>query len=154
MKRGFTVVSLVLYVTLFFAFTVFATAISTNLNHKVLSEKGKIIIHDNYMKLYSNLFNSAKASTSIDIIENNIVFSNGDIYAYDDEKNVVLKNSGSLVSNVEDFKVINLEEVTGIANDMNNIDVINCAAFNVSFKKYNETITRDIVITVGDDLYD
>lgn len=154
MKRGFTLVSLVLYVTLFFAFTVFATAISTNMNRRVLAEKGRIIINENYIKLYSNLLNSAKNSNTVDIIGTDIAFSNGDIYAYDDSNNSFLKNFGTLVNNVESFNVKNLEDVDGLENDMTNVNVIDCAGFNVSFKKYNETITRDIVITVGDDLYE
>lgn len=154
MKKGFTVVSLVLYVTLFFAFTVFATAISTNMNSKVLSEKGRIIIQDNYVKLYSNLINSAKSSDTIDVIGNDIAFSNGDIYHYDNANNEFLKNSGKLVSNVDSFMIKNLDEIDGLSNDLTNIDLVNCVGFNISFKKYNETISRDIVISVGDDLYE
>lgn len=154
MKKGFTLVSLVLYVALFFAFTVFATAMSTNLNHKILSEKGRIVIQDNYMKLYTNLIDSAKKSSTIDIIENKVVFSNGDIYEYDSSNKEFLKNSGNFVSNIESFSIKNLDEIAGLQNDMTNVNIVDTVGFNISFRKYNETINRDIVITVGDDLYE
>lgn len=154
MKKGFTLVSLVLYVALFFAFTVFATAMSTNLNHKILSEKGKIVIQDNYMKLYSNLINSAKKSNSIDVIGTKIIFSNGDIYEYNSSDKEILKNSGNLVSNVDSFTIKKLDEIAGIQNDITNINIAECLGFNISFRKYNEIINRDIVISVGDGLYE
>lgn len=154
MRRGFTLVSLVLYVSLFFAFTVFATAMSSNLNHKILSEKGRIVIQDNYMKLYTNLISSAKQSNSIDVIGNKVVFSNGDIYEYSSSNKEILKNSGNLVSNMDGFTVKNLDEISGLQNDMTKINNIDCVGFTVSFRKYNEIINRDIVITAGDDLYE
>lgn len=154
MKKGFTVVSLVLYVMLFFTFTVFATAISTNLNHELLSEKGRVIVNESYIKLYTNLINSAKKSHSVDIIENTIIFSNGDIYEYNLDNKEISKNSGDLVYNMESYAVSNLGDILGVSNDINDIDLVKCFSINVSFKKYNETITKDIVITVGDELYE
>jgi len=154
MKKGFTVVSLVLYVMLFFTFTVFATAISTNLNHELLSEKGRVIVNESYIKLYTNLINSAKDSHSVDVIENTIIFSNGDIYEYNLDNKELSKNSGNLVYNMESYTVSNLEDILGVSNDINDIDLVKCFRINVSFKKYNETITKDIVITVGDELYE
>ncbi len=154
MKKGFTLVSLVLYVMLFFTFTVFATAISTNLNHRVLSEKGRVIVNEEYMKVYTNLVDSAKESSSVDIIEDKIVFSNGDLYEYNAQNKRILKNSGNLVQNTESFAIINLETILGPLNNIEDIDIIKCFSLNVSFKKYNEIISRNIVVTVGDELYE
>jgi len=139
---------------LFFTFTVFATAISTNLNHELLSEKGRVIVNESYIKLYTNLINSAKDSHSVDVIENTIIFSNGDIYEYNLDNKELSKNSGNLVYNMESYTVSNLEDILGVSNDINDIDLVKCFRINVSFKKYNETITKDIVITVGDELYE
>lgn len=154
MNRGFTVVSLVLYVMLFFTFTVFATAISTNLNHRILSEKGIVIVNENYMKAYINLVDSAKKSNSFDIIGEKIIFSNGDIYEYNSQNKMFLKNSGNLVQNMESFTITNIEDVLGPLNDINDIDTAKCFSLNVSFKKYNETISKDIIVSVGDELYE
>jgi hypothetical protein len=154
MKNGFTLVSLVLYVMLFFTFTVFATAVSTNLNRKVLSEKGIVMVNDSYMKLYTNLLDSAKKSTSVDIIGSKLVFSNGDLYEYNSENKKILKNSGNLVQNAESFSVKDLASILGPLNNINDIDLNKCFSVNVSFKKYNETINKDIVVTVGDVLYE
>lgn len=152
MKKGFTVVSLVLYVMLFFTFTVFATAISTNLNRKILSEKGRIVINENYMKIYTNLVDSAKKSNSIDVVGNDIIFSNGDVYKYISANQELLKNSGNLANNINGFTIKNLTDVLGTTYDVNSIDIAKCISVNVSFKKYNESISKDIIITVGDDL--
>ncbi|MDF2866088.1 MAG: hypothetical protein K0R72_906 [Clostridia bacterium] len=154
MKKGFTMVSLVLYVMLFFTFTVFATAISTNLNYKVLSEKGKVIVNENYIKLYTNLINSAKTSTSVDIINNKIIFSNGDLYEYNSVSKELFKNSGNILQNVENFNITNLESILGTSNNISDMDLVKCFSLNVIFKKYNETISKDIVITVGDEIYE
>jgi len=154
MKKGFTLVSLVLYVMLFFTFTVFATAISTNLNHELLSEKGRVIVNESYIKLYTNLINSAKRSHSVDVIENKIMFSNGDTYEYNLDNKEISKNSGNLVYNTESYAVTNLADILSVSNNINDIDLVKCFSINVSFKKYNETITKDIVITVGDELYE
>ncbi len=152
MKNGFTMVSLVLYVMLFFTFTVFATAISTNLNYKVLSEKGRVIVNENYIKLYTNLINSAKASTSVDIINNKIIFSNGDLYEYNSVSKELFKNSGNILQNVENFNITNLESILGTSNNIGDMDIVKCFSLNVIFKKYNETVNKDIVITVGDEI--
>lgn len=146
MKKGVTLVSLVLYVALFFTFTVFATALTTNLNHKVLSEKGRIITNENVIKLYSNILSSAKNSNFYDILPNKIVFSNGDYYDFDEEKNCIYRNSGKLVENVEKF----------IVNPVNreNINNLKCFEIDVEFKKYNETLNKKLIITVGDEVYE
>ncbi|MDD2376539.1 MAG: hypothetical protein PHD15_00720 [Clostridia bacterium] len=154
MKKGFTFVSLVLYVMLFFTFTIFTTAISTNLNHQLLSEKGRVIVNESYMKFYTNLINSAKKSISVDIIGNKIVFSNGDIYEYNSANKEIYRNHGNFVYNIESFAVSNLEDILGVSNNINDIDIVKCFSINVAFKKYNEIINKDIVITVGDDLYE
>ena len=154
MKKGFTIVSLVLYVMLFFTFTLFATAISTNLNHKLLSEKGRVVINENYLKIYTNLVNSAKKSDSYDIINNKIIFSNGDVYEYNTNNKEISENSGNLVSNVESFTISNLADSLGVSNDINDMDQTKCFSLNLSFKKYNEVITKDIVVTVGDEIYE
>ncbi|MEG1705563.1 MAG: hypothetical protein RR290_03190 [Clostridia bacterium] len=142
MKKGVTLVSLVLYVFLFFTFTTLATAISTNQNHKVLSEKGRIIINNETITLYSNLLYSAKKSISYDIINEKIVFSNGDYYSF--ENNCIYKNSGKLVDNITSFVVKNID----------NTNNLKCFQVDISLKKYNEKINKNLIITVGDELYE
>lgn len=99
-KSGLTMASMILYVVLFFIFISFAISISTNMNYKILTQKGDMYINEEYDKLQYNLFKSAKASTSISFIQGDIVFSNNDIYHYDSDKKIIYKNNAVLVDSV------------------------------------------------------
>jgi hypothetical protein len=47
-KRGLTLTSMAIYVALFFVFTVFVIAMSTNMNYKAMDEKAKIYIYEQF----------------------------------------------------------------------------------------------------------
>ena len=42
MKKGVTLISIVIYLVLFFTFTVFATSVSSNINRNVFMDKGSV----------------------------------------------------------------------------------------------------------------
>lgn len=151
-KSGITLTSIVIYVALFFVFTVFAIAMSTNMNYKSMEEKANIYVHEQFDKLQYNILSSSKASNSVDDIYNKIVFSNNDEYSYDDNKKVIYKNGGKLVNNVENFKIINVDELTNVHNSFaSNLDnKVNSLCFEITFKKYGIEITKQLFITVGD----
>lgn len=152
-KSGITLTSIVIYVSLFFVFTVFAVAMSTNMNFRALDEKADIYIHEQFCKLEYNMVASAKSSNSVDNIAGNFVFSNNDEYKFDNEKKVILKNDGVLVKSVENFRVIdtsrlenvNSETVSNINNDLEYVCV------EITFKKYGKQIVKQLFVTVGDE---
>lgn len=154
-KSGLSLTSIVIYVSLFFVFTVFAIAMSANMNYKAMSEKANIYISEQFDKLQYNLISSAKSSKSADNIYNKIVFSNNDEYSFDNERKVILKNDGILVKNVESFEVItDLSKITNVPDNFSsNIDSkIDYMCVEISFKKYGVDQTKQIFFTVGDDV--
>lgn len=152
-KSGITLVSIIIYVILFFAFSTIAISISTNINMKTLSEKGKIYCSEQIQKLQANLLDSAKNSKDYDIIGNSIVFSNNDEYEFDEERKVVLKNGGVLVSDVESFENINIDELSGKKEDFaNNLDYqTEYICLRVRFVKYSQTSSYELFFSLGDD---
>ena len=113
MKQGITMISLVIYVILFFGFTVLAISISSNLNYRILNEKGMTVANENYLKLYTNLLDSAKKSTNMYTIgTDTIYFSNGDVYKLFKTENLVNKNGGVLVKNVEDLLFKSIDDLS------------------------------------------
>lgn len=151
--------SMVMYVVLFFAFMTFATAMSTNMNYAALSQKGEVIVAENFQKLQQNVLKSAKDSVSVDNISGNIVFSNNDEYTYDSSKKEVLKNGSKIISDVTDFKIIELSEITSVpdsflvveAGEYINIDASkDYVCVSVTIKKYGVEKTSQIIVTVGD----
>lgn len=142
-KSGLTMASMILYVVLFFIFISFAISISTNMNYKILTQKGDMYINEEYDKLQYNLFKSAKASTSISFIQGDIVFSNNDIYHYDSDKKIIYKNNAVLVDSVEIFekKATSQLSITDKSGYLN---------YNVKFNKYKQEINKDIFVSVGD----
>ncbi len=145
-KKGITVVTIVIYVVIFFALTTFAVAISNNLNYKMLEEKGNIYINENYSKLVYNLYTSAKNSKYIDNISSKIVFSNNDEYYYDSDKKAIYKNGGILVDSVEKFEKIDPTSIT----DNTLVDSSKYICYSVSFLKYGETLEDSIFVVVGE----
>lgn len=152
-KRGLTLTSMAIYVALFFVFTVFVIAMSTNMNYKAMDEKAKIYIYEQFDKLQYNILSSAKASTSVDEIYGRIIFNNNDEYSYDSDKKIILKNGGILFKNVEKFEVITEDKLTNVnENFSQNIDSkIQSVCIEVTFKKYKKDITKQIYVTLGDD---
>lgn len=160
-KKGITLVSIVVYVALFFGFMTFATIISTNMNYTSLSYKGKILNIENFKKLEQNMINSAKSSTSVDDIGGNIVFSNNDEYEYNSDKKAILKNGGVLISNVTDFKVITVDKLNNVPEyflrkengEYANIDTTkDYICLEISFEKYGVQTTSQLFVTVGDEI--
>ena len=152
-KSGITLTSIVIYVSLFFVFTVFAIAMSTNMNYKAMGEKANIYVYEQFDKFQYNIITSAKNSNFLDNIYNKVVFSNNDEYSYDKDKKVVLKNGGVLVNNVENFKIISEEKLTDIPNNFaSNMDnSTNSICIEITFKKYGRQITKQLFVTVGDE---
>lgn len=152
--------SMVMYVVLFFAFMTFATAMATNMNYSALSQKGEIIVAENFQKLQQNILVSAKDSITVDNISENIIFSNNDEYTYNSSKKQVLKNGSKIISDVTDFKIIELSGITGIPEEYltqqkgeyTNIDnTKDYICISVTMKKYGVEKTSQILVTVGDE---
>jgi hypothetical protein len=160
-KQGLSLLSMVIYVALFFAFMTFATVMSTNLNYSSLTYKGKVMNYENFEKLQSNMVNSAKNSTSIDNINGSIVFSNGDEYVYNSDKKAILKNGGLLVSNVSSFDIVSIDELTNVPSSFTskesgkyvNIDELKSyVCLNVTLQKYGSTNEFQVFTVAGDDV--
>ena len=137
-KKGLSMISMIIYVVLFFAFSAFAVGMSANMNYRTLSEKGEIINNEQLQKLQYNLLMSAKNSNNIDIISDKIVFSNNDEYTFNKNTNKVYKNGGIIVSDVETFRIVDLSELKNtptyfISNLDNNCDNV---CIEVKFNKY------------------
>lgn len=152
-KSGVTLTSIVIYVSLFFIFTVFAIAMSTNMNYKAMEEKANIYIYEQFDKLQYNVITSAKNSNFVDNIYGKVVFSNNDEYSYDKEKKAILKNGGTLVNSVENFEVISKESIKNIPDNFssNMDDSKEYVCIEITFKKYGKQITKQLFVTVGDE---
>lgn len=159
-RKGLSLISIVVYVALFFAFMTFATIMATNMNYTSLSYKGKVINAENFQKLQYNMLNSAKDSTSVNNISDSIIFSNDDEYTYDLNKKAILKNGAKIISDVSAFKVITIDELNGIPdtfltksdNEYVNLDNSkDYICINVTLKKYGVETTSQIFVTVGDE---
>ena len=151
-KSGMSLVSIVLYVALFFVFSVFAIAMSSNMNYSALTQKGEIWINEEIAKLEFNIISSAKKSNDVDIISGKIVFSNEDEYRFDAETKIIYKNGGVLISDVEEFNILDIENIKNAPDKFNeNIDDnIPNVLLKVKLKKYDVEKETEIVITVGD----
>lgn len=136
-KRGITLASLVIYIVLFTTFTVFVSGVSTNVNERLFDNRGEAINYTSLNKLQHNLEVSAMNSQDVVISSNEINYSNGDNYLYDETQNVIYKNGGMLCLNVEEFN-ISLE--TGLNTKKITI--------NISFNKYLNSITKTIISCV------
>lgn len=144
--------SMVVYVVLFFLFATFAIMMSTNINYKTLAEKGNIWVNEQSAKLEYNLIKSAKSSTRADYINNIIAFSNNDEYTYDKKSKRVLKNGGVVAMDVESFSIIDTSILKNAPEslllDEDDIDNI---CIEINLKKYGIEKKVQYYITVGDD---
>ena len=136
-KNGVTLASLVVYIVLFTSFTIFATNVSTNMNERLFNDRGEAINYTSLNKLQYNIEDSSLNSTDVAVTETTIVYSNGDSYVYDADKNVVLKNGGILCQNVESLTL-------AIENSANAKKV----TISIGFNKYLNTMSRTIVSCV------
>lgn len=152
MKRaGLSMTSMVLYVALFFAFSTFAVAMSTNFNYRTLSEKGNMWVNEQYDKLQYNIIHSAKNSSDVSQIGNKIVFSNNDEYVFDLNNKKVLKNGGVIAMDVELFEIIDVATLTSKTDFVNNLDEeLESIALKIKLSKYGCEKTSELFITAGD----
>lgn len=136
-KKGVTLVSLVVYISLFTVFIAFATNISSGLNERLFDARGQAINYTNLNKLESNILSSESASSTVGLSGKTITYSNGDVYTFDSTKNVILKNGGILCSNVSEFNA-NLTQTTEAYK----------VTMNITFNKYLNILTREIISSV------
>lgn len=148
--------SMIIYVVLFFAFSSFALAVSTNYNHKTLVEKGEIWVNEEASKLQINLLASARESEDVSNIAGKIVFSNDDEYRYDSDKKKIYKNDGLCISDVEEFEVISGANLSSINNGNVEKYDTNLSVVGVRLKitKYSISKEFEMYITAGDGLND
>ncbi len=154
MKKGITLISIIIYLLLFTTFIVFAVSTSSNMNRNILIDKGLSIIELEYSKLYTNLFDSAKNSNYFNITENKIYFSNGDEYKFDKEKGIIYKNTGILCETLSDFKKLEVSSISNTTLEKYILSSSESLYINIELRKYDNTLNRDIIVTVGDDLFE
>ncbi|MBR1883458.1 MAG: hypothetical protein IJ809_00665 [Clostridia bacterium] len=148
MKKGMTLISIIIYLVLFTVFTAFAVSLSSNMNRNVLTETATYNLQGEYSKTYMNLFDSAKKSTSFAISDNNLRFSNGDLYVFDTANNVVYKNGGVLANYLHDFDFKELLEIEGVDLASSILEKSESLCLNVSFSRFDTEISRDIVVSL------
>ena len=111
-KSGLTMVSIVIYVVIFFALAMIISGVTMVMDSNSLKDKGIIFCEEQLNKLQYNLVVSNENSKGdITKIENKLVFGNNDMYEYDSNTKTIYKNAGILIQNVEEFS---------IQNDVNN----------------------------------
>lgn len=134
-KKGITMVSIIVYVLLFFAFTSIAIVISSRINQNLFNDRGNAINITAINKLEYNLLKSANESYNVDmVVEENkstLTFSNSDVYVFDKDKNIIYKNGGKLVKFVKECNVA-LQE--------------NTIQIDIILNKYTNEIQRNIKI--------
>lgn len=152
-KNGLSLMSMILYVVLFFAFSTIAVSISINMNIKTLSEKGRVYCNEELQKLQYNILNSAKKSEYYDNMDESIVFSNNDEYIYNQDTKNILKNGGVLITDVTSFEIIDISSLNGVKPDLvYNVDKAKeYICIRVTFNKYSQNLTYDLFYTLGDD---
>lgn len=137
-KQGITIASLVIYLILFSTLTIVVSLIYTNMNDTLFLNRGRAINDVAFNKLQYNITNSALSSNNIEITSSNVIkYSNGDIYEYDEEAEIILLNGGILCSNVSAFS-------TSI-HDNDGVKMLN---LNVSFNKYLNTLDKKIISSI------
>lgn len=136
-KRGVTLVSLVIYIILFTTITVFVSFTSNSMNEKLFDSRGEAINYESLNKLQYNLENSALDSDDVLVNSNEINYSNGDSYVYDQAEKIIYKNGGILCLNVDEFEV-GSEKGVGTQK----------VTVSVTFTKYLHTISKTIITCV------
>lgn len=141
--------SMVLYVALFFAFSAFAIAVSTNYNHKTLMEKGNMLINEEFDKLQMNLLASGRKSTDVSNIGGKIVFSNDDEYRLSDGK--IYKNDGVCINDVKELTFINKTDDFKGYNVPEKDNNMSSVMFKIILEKYGTEKEFYLYITAGDE---
>lgn len=140
-KSGITMVSIIMYVVIFFALVAITTGTSMAMNSNALKDKGNIYVNEAEIKLKNNLLNSFNNSTSIEKIANKIVFSNNDVYEYDSTNLILYKNGGILLQNVIEFTFNNTNSAQ---------DGVKTVTMQAKIKKYNQEKIVDFFAQKGD----
>ncbi len=139
-KSGLTIMSIVLYVVIFFALTILATGVTMAMNSSSLTDKGEIFVEEKNIKLKLNLLSSIKDSENAENISNKLIFSNNDTYSYDSAKKTIYKNGGILIQNVKNMSFSIEQENKKL------ISII----LNASIEKYNQTKDIEILLFKGE----
>lgn len=136
-KAGITITSLVIYVILLFSLITLVLIITSSFNERLFKDRGMAININNVNKLQYNLFNSSKLSKKASAINNEISFSNGDVYTYDLEKKAIYKNNNIIASNISEYIATGELKSDGIK-------------LNITLKvtKYLSELTREITVFV------
>lgn len=148
MKRGITLISIIIYLVLFTTFSAFIISISSNMNRNVLSDKGTRYVQNEYSKLYVNMLNSAKSSTYFIYDSNKVSFSNGDLYLFNLNDHNVYKNGGIIAQDLSSFEFKEVLEIDGLSLSSGVLEGSNSLCMNVKFIKYGNEISKDIVVSV------
>ena len=111
---------------------------------------GENYIQNEYAKLYTNILDSAKKSKYYSTDTNKIYFSNGDIYIFDLNDHNIYKNGGILAQDLYEFSFTELLELSGLTLSSSALQNASSLYFNVTFVKYGNKVSKDVVITVGD----
>ena len=151
-KRGISLISMIIYVVLFFAFSAFAVSAGSNMNYQALNQKGVAYLNEQIQKLQYNMLFSAKDSLSIDNISGKIVFSNNDEYSYSVSDKAIYKNGGKLISDVEDFKIIDVSLLTNVPSFflMNIDENVSNICIEIKLKKYGSEVSKQLFFVAGD----
>lgn len=152
MKKGVTLISIIIYLVLFTTFVAFAVSISSNINRNVLTRKGSSAVELEYSKIYTNMFSSAKSSDYFTANGSNVVFSNGDVYSFDKESGLVTKNGGVIAENLVNYTRLSAKDITGTSLNENALASSEVLVINVELKKYSANLNRNIIIALGDGL--
>ena len=152
MKKGITLISIIIYLVLFTTFTAFAVSLTSNMNRNVLMDKGNSIIETEYSKIYTNLLSSAKNSSYFNVSKGEIKFSNGDIYIFDVSNSILYKNGGILCNSLNSFNLKNLENLSSITIEEDILRKSESLYIEVGLKKYDSSLKRDIIVSLGDDI--
>lgn len=137
LKKGITLSSLVIYIVLFSAFTVFVSTTYSSMNDNLLSSRGQAINYSSLNKLQENIENSSVESTNVLVTDDSIAYSNGDTYVYSQDEKCITKNGGVLCTNVDTFEVAK-SSIEGITK----VDI------TVKFNKYLNELERQIITCV------
>lgn len=136
-KKGITMTSIIIYVILFFLFTIAVTVITSNFNSKLFKDRGLSININSFNKLEYNLLKSGNESNLVNIIDNDLVFSNNDNYIYNIEKGTIKKNGGIITSNIIKY--------TQEIQDSDNGKLL---TIKIKFEKYLHKDIEDRIIKV------
>ncbi|MEG0073281.1 MAG: hypothetical protein RR922_05345 [Clostridia bacterium] len=136
-KKGVTLSALLVYVVLFYLFTMTATMISSNINNKIFKDRAKVYNYKNSEKTMAYLIESTRNSSSVDVISNKLVFANNDEYKI--VNNTVYKNDKVILRDVEKFEY----STADISKYKQQVSI------NIVFKKYTQKLEKNFNFVVG-----